>query len=287
MAESDDQKISQKIEEYAGLISKSLASKLVSTSSSLVTKNSKNLSLAASILSSKSQIFSNGRKNRTLVLMLTDGTTFPLVLFDSNAKKYSHLLFGDEISIFDAYESGGELYLSTNGKIELVARKIISSFETASSFVSGSLYNFLSFVSLSDGKIHFSDGFSKCPFPLASQNSALEKACASNSFALMEKLKFVSDHFELSYDSRIFIQKSPLSSLKITDFKISEKNSVELFTSSNKNFVFDLNTFLSLIGEKLPLDLSSENFLKLKKQTLLNSVIVLDSDGRAKQIRSD
>ena len=77
MAESDDQKISQKIEEYAGLISKSLASKLVSTSSSLVTKNSKNLSLAASILSSKSQIFSNGRKNRTLVLMLTDGTTFP------------------------------------------------------------------------------------------------------------------------------------------------------------------------------------------------------------------
>lgn len=219
--------------------------------------------------------------------MLTDGTTFPLVLFDSNAKKYSHLIFGDEISIFDAYESGGELYLSTNGKIELVARKIISSFETASSFVSGSLYNFLSFVSLSDGKIHFSDGFSKCPFPLVSQNSALEKACASNSFALIEKLKFVSDHFELSYDSRIFIQKPPLSSLKITDFKISEKNSVELFTSSNKNFVFDLNTFLSLIGEKLPLDLSSENFLKLKKQTLLNSVIVLDSDGRAKQIRSD
>lgn len=287
MAESDDQKISQKIEEYAGLISKSLASKLVSTSSSLATKNSKNLSFAASILSSKSQIFSNGRKNRTLVLMLTDGTTFPLVLFDSNAKKYSHLLFGDEISIFDAYESGGELYLSTNGKIELVARKIISSFETASSFVSGSLYNFLSFVSLSDGKIHFSDGFSKCPFPLVSQNFALEKACASNSFALIEKLKFVSDHFELSYDSRIFIQKPPLSSLKITDFKISEKNSVELFTSSNKNFVFDLNTFLSLIGEKLPLDLSSENFLKLKKQTLLNSVIVLDSDGRAKQIRSD
>lgn len=287
MAESDDQKISQKIEEYAGLISKSLASKLVSTSSSLVTKNSKNLSLAASILSSKSQIFSNGRKNRTLVLMLTDGTTFSLVLFDSNATKYSHLIFGDEISIFDAYESGGELYLSTNGKIELVARKIISSFETASSFVSGSLYNFLSFVSLSDGKIHFSDGFSKCPFPLVSQNFALEKACASNSFALIEKLKFVSDHFELSYDSRIFIQKPPLSSLKITDFKISEKNSVELFTSSNKNFVFDLNTFLSLIGEKLPLDLSSENFLKLKKQTLLNSVIVLDSDGRAKQIRSD
>lgn len=287
MAESDDQKISQKIEEYAGLISKSLASKLVSTSSSLVTKNSKNLSFAASILSSKSQIFSNGRKNRTLVLMLTDGTTFSLVLFDSNATKYSHLIFGDEISIFDAYESGGELYLSTNGKIELVARKIISSFETASSFVSGSLYNFLSFVSLSDGKIHFSDGFSKCPFPLVSQNFALEKACASNSFALIEKLKFVSDHFELSYDSRIFIQKPPLSSLKITDFKISEKNSVELFTSSNKNFVFDLNTFLSLIGEKLPLDLSSENFLKLKKQTLLNSVIVLDSDGRAKQIRSD
>jgi hypothetical protein len=287
VAESDDQKISQKIEEYAGLISKSLASKLVSTSSSLVTKNSKNLSLAASILSSKSQIFSNGRKNRTLVLMLTDGTTFSLVLFDSNATKYSHLIFGDEISIFDAYESGGELYLSTNGKIELVARKIISSFETASSFVSGSLYNFLSFVSLSDGKIHFSDGFSKCPFPLVSQNFALEKACASNSFALIEKLKFVSDHFELSYDSRIFIQKPPLSSLKITDFKISEKNSVELFTSSNKNFVFDLNTFLSLIGEKLPLDLSSENFLKLKKQTLLNSVIVLDSDGRAKQIRSD
>jgi hypothetical protein len=287
VAESDDQKISQKIEEYAGLISKSLASKLVSTSSSLVTKNSKNLSFAASILSSKSQIFSNGRKNRTLVLMLTDGTTFSLVLFDSNATKYSHLIFGDEISIFDAYESGGELYLSTNGKIELVARKIISSFETASSFVSGSLYNFLSFVSLSDGKIHFSDGFSKCPFPLVSQNFALEKACASNSFALIEKLKFVSDHFELSYDSRIFIQKPPLSSLKITDFKISEKNSVELFTSSNKNFVFDLNTFLSLIGEKLPLDLSSENFLKLKKQTLLNSVIVLDSDGRAKQIRSD
>jgi hypothetical protein len=287
VAELDDEKISQKIEEYAGLIPKSLASKLISSPLPIITKNAKNLSFTASILSSKSQNFPNGRRNRILMLLLADGTSFPLILFDSNAKKYSHLIFGDELSISDAYESGGELYLSTSGKIELISRKIISSFENSSFFASDSIYNVLSFVSVSDEKMYLSDGFSKCQFPLISKNPVLEKFCAPNSFILLEKLKFVSDHFELSFDSRIFIQKSPISTLKIVDLKITEKNSIELFTFDGKKFVFDLIFFLSLVNEKIPLDLSLENFLKLKKQTLLNSVIVLDSDGRAKQIRSD
>lgn len=282
-----DEKISQKVDEYAGLISKSLAQKLVSTSSSKILKNSKNLSFSASLVSSKVQILPNGRHIRTLMLLLLDGSNFPLILFDSNAKKYSHFIFDDNISVFDSYESGGELYLSTNGKIELIERKIISKFESPP-LTSGSFYNLLCFVSLSSEKNKYllSDIDSKTSFSLISQNSILEKASSKNSLVLFEKIKFVSGSFELSPNSRVFIQKPSLSSFKISEVKLIHENSVELF-SSDKNFVFPMDQFLFLIGEKIPFDLSSENFLKLKKQTLLNSVIVLDSDGRAKQIRSE
>lgn len=290
MAESDDEKISKKIDEYAGLIPKSLAFKLVSTpASSKITKNSKNLSIFASIISSKLTILPNGRHMRTLSILPNEESTYSLILFDSNAKKYSHLLFGDKIHLLDAYESGGDLYLSTNGKIEFIERILIRSFENLSDFASVSFYNILCFVSNSDEKNkYFLLDENSHSSVLLSQNQVVEKFALSKSFVLFEKLKFVSGHFELSSDSRIFIQKSSASYLKITDLKFLDENSLEILTNfQSKPHIFNLSEFLFLIGEKIPSDLSLENFLKLKKQTLLNSVIVLDSDGRAKQIRSD
>lgn len=292
MSDSTSPLIKQKIDEYAGLIPKDLALKLLNESSSTsnpIAKNAKNLKFRAKIIGSKSFTFSSGKKQRILSVLISN-IQYSLVLWNDSSLKYSFLINNDEIDVDGAYESGGDIHLLTAGKISIVNRKIIDDFSsldcsgssfnllgTLASFTIDSTTFFVSQVVLSDSSnktvtVSFTSlQLSKPPFSIGS-------------IVLFENISFFNGSFSVTKNSRFFIQKSAFCK-KLLQINFISPDAVNFTLAGNSSFSLSFDAALSLLGEFVALDILPQVYLELKKQTLLNSLIVLDSDGRPTKIR--
>ncbi|MDO8554121.1 MAG: hypothetical protein Q7S22_04910 [Candidatus Micrarchaeota archaeon] len=283
--ESLEKLVEEKIDEFHGFLSKEVATKLIAKEKGLlkneekivtikeIAAGDKNISLVAKITKVFPIIeYESGKRSRKI--MINDGATIAIKLWNEDVEIVKRLKVGDEVNIRRAYEKNDELALSYSGEFKLSKS---APFSKISELEDNAIVNLRGTVisnptiGMRELEFQISDGENsvKCITPI---DLEVGKHLTKDDEVIVENAVFSKGAIRLLGESRLLVRKTKgIIAGNVTTMNIVNEV-IELIIGEQK-VKLNRNEFLSLIKVKVAEDISLEAIASLKKDSLLNTYV--------------